>query len=400
MIKKLRIKFIIIIMCMITVVLAVAFGAIMYSTTLSLQNDTEDLLSIAMKNNRIPKEHNGSRRAFGVITIDETGAASLQRGNLLLVIDEKAIAEIAQDVASRVEKEGEISEYNLRYLREETESGWKIALVDNAQEMQTRNTILRNCLLIGLVSLAVFFVISLALSRWATKPLADAWQQNRAFVSDASHELKTPLTVILSNAEMLRGRIDESDEKSVRWCGSIQAEAARMRKLTEELLELAKLDEKVDKKMIAAPVDLSYLLMDVVLTYEPRAFEAGKSIRFENNAEVTVQGDAEMLRRICVILVDNAIKYSPEGGVVEVELTANGVARIDISNAGEEIPPEEAELIFSRFYRTDKARTYNGGHGLGLAIAANIVYMHNGKIWVKSKGGINTFSISLPVSKS
>ena len=152
-----------------------------------------------------------------------------------------------------------------------------------------------------------------------------------------------------------------------------------------------------DKKMIASDVDLEYLLTDVVLTFEAHAFEEGKEIRFDTSTKVTVWGDAELLRRICVILIDNAIKYSSEGGVIDVKLTENGSARIDVSNSGEEIPPDEAERIFSRFYRTDRARTYNGGHGLGLAILSNIVYMHNGKVWVKSKNGINTFSVLLPI---
>ena len=319
----------------------------------------------------------GERRAFGVITVDEDGEAKVTGGNLLHTMDEETVTGFADEIIETGSLEGHISKYNLRYKCAEDNGILTIALLDTTQEQIARSAVLNNCLFIGLAALAAFVVVGILLSRWVVKPVEIAWQQNKAFVSDASHELKTPLTVILSNSEMLSERINPSDEKSVRWCSSIHAEALRMKALTEEMLE--------------------YLLTDVVLTFEAHAFEEGKEIRFDTSTKVTVWGDAELLRRICVILIDNAIKYSSEGGVIDVKLTENGSARIDVSNSGEEIPPDEAERIFSRFYRTDRARTYNGGHGLGLAILSNIVYMHNGKVWVKSKNGINTFSVLLPI---
>ena len=397
MIKKLRLKFVLIIICIVTVLLAAAFGALMYFTSRSLSSGADAMLDAVIHGRGLHQREFGERRAFGVITVDEDGEAKVTGGNLLHTMDEETVTGFADEIIETGSLEGHISKYNLRYKCAEDNGILTIALLDTTQEQIARSAVLNNCLFIGLAALAAFVVVGILLSRWVVKPVEIAWQQNKAFVSDASHELKTPLTVILSNSEMLSERINPSDEKSVRWCSSIHAEALRMKALTEEMLELAKMDEAVDKKMIASDVDLEYLLTDVVLTFEAHAFEEGKEIRFDTSTKVTVWGDAELLRRICVILIDNDIKYSSEGGVIDVKLTENGSARIDVSNSGEEIPPDEAERIFSRFYRTDRARTYNGGHGLGLAILSNIVYMHNGKVWVKSKNGINTFSVLLPI---
>lgn len=397
MTKRLRIKLIITIICIVAILLGLAFISLLHFTSRSLRLETDEMLDAVIHGREPEPQSYNERRAFGIVVVDAEGEANVVGGNLLQTMDEETIKDMAYDIIEANCFEGSISKCNLRYRRLEKSRVNTIVLLDTTQEQKAREVLINNCLFIGLAALIAFSALAVMLSDWLLKPVEAAWKRSKSFISDASHELKTPLTVVISNSEMLSYRIDKRDKKSIRWCAAIHAEALRMKALVEDMLELAKLDESSGEKIVAEDVDLEYTLTDVVLTMEAHAFEQGKEIRLDVSPGVIVRGDAELLRRMCVILVDNAIKYSSEGGVIDVKLTENGFALIEVSNPGEELSSDEAEKIFYRFYRTDKARTYNGGHGLGLPILTNIVYMHNGNVEVKSKNGINTFSVSLPI---
>lgn len=227
------------------------------------------------------------------------------------------------------------------------------------------------------------------------RPVETAWNQQKQFVGDASHELKTPLTVILSNADMILTHPREDPE---RWAQNILAEAQHMKGLTQDLLSLAR-SESSDCSPVLETVDLSYLVTDSVLSFEPAAFEQGHELLHEEEPDLTVQGDASALSQLCGILLDNALKYSSPGGSVRVSLKAAGkLARLTVSNEGIPIPKEDLTRIFERFYRSDPAR-HGEGYGLGLAIAQRIAEQHRGKIWAESANGVNNFTVTLPCRK-
>ena len=258
------------------------------------------------------------------------------------------------------------------------------------------SSLIRNSLAIGAGGLAAFFIISLLLARWAVRPVRQAWERQREFVADASHEMKTPLTVILSNADMLLSHAGQTD-KVKKWGENIKMEAVRMRRLVESLLLLARTEVEIPGEEAQA-VDLSDLTEECLLSWEPVLFEKGRSLeeRVEPGLEVT--GRRDQLRQVLEILLDNALKYSQEGGRITLRLERSGRKSILLSvrNTGWPLQPQQLSRLFERFYRADDARPDDGGYGLGLPIARNLVQSHRGKIWAESGEAGNTFFVQLP----
>ncbi len=254
--------------------------------------------------------------------------------------------------------------------------------------------LIRSSLLVGALALGGFFVISLMLSGLALKPAEEAWEQQRRFVADASHERKTPLTVILTNTGILLAHSGDTIAQQQKWVEYIRDEAQRMRALVEDLLFLAKSDAGKETSPVTAPVDVSELTWSALLPFEPVAFEQG----VEMESEI-----ADQLRRLVAILLDNAVKYAGNGGRVKLVLSRpeRGGVCLTVHNTGPAIPPEHLPHLFERFYRADdsRART-SGGYGLGLAIAKRIVDGHGGSITVSSREDASTdFTVRLPHSQ-
>ena len=254
--------------------------------------------------------------------------------------------------------------------------------------------------LVGSIALVAFLIISVFFSRWALRPVEKAWSQQQQFVADASHELKTPLTVILANTAILRGHSDESVASQSQWIESTQVEAKRMQALVNDMLELTQLDAEKAGGDGFAPVDFSDLVEAEILQFESVAFELGLSIEGDISPAVRVKGDATRLQRMVRVLVDNACKYADAGSAIKVRLSRGSRgARLEVANAGAPIAAEDLTRIFDRFYRADKSRTREtGGHGLGLSIASEIARAHGGEIVAESTAQKGTvFTVELPL---
>jgi signal transduction histidine kinase len=247
-------------------------------------------------------------------------------------------------------------------------------------------------LMILLAGMLIFFGFSVLLTRWTVRPVEQAWEQQRQFVADASHELKTPLTVILTNAELLHGEYDAQSKEQ--FADSILTMSRQMRGLVEELLDQARVD---NTQIQHRKLDYSKLVEDAVLPFEPVYFEAGRRLQCHVEPGIGAMGNAEHLRRVVEVLLDNGWKYSSPGGVVELNLSRQGRGSLlSVRSPGITMTEQQCHDIFKRFYRMDQARTMNRSYGLGLSIAQGIVQQHRGKIWVQSQGGYNTFFVSLP----
>ena len=411
MIRKLRLKFVAICMALVTAILAVVF----FSVYLSMARNISDLsrqvlyrvsqeetiggmtrpdISIAIGGDRVLLPY------FTVNVWPSRGGgytAQITGGTYSNLEDTEELTAILQDCLSQNRQEGTVSGYHLRYLRQDNGLYEKLAFVDMSMEQAVLRRMMGSYLVIALAALALLLGVSVLLSHWATRPVEKAWKQQRQFLSDASHELKTPLTVILSNAELLEQT--ELPDKPARWTDNILSEAGRMRSLVEEMLTLARADNMV-RTAVMAEVSLSDVAADCALAFEPVAFEAGKSLDYTLAENITVLGDREKLRQLISILLDNAIKYGADGGAITLSLQkTDRQARLTVSNPGDPIPPEQLGRLFERFYRADVSRGEKSGFGLGLPIARTIAEEHKGTLRAESDAGSTRFIYTMMLKK-
>ena len=421
MIRKLRWKFVAINMAIVTLLL-VAICAFMFLTlTDSLRDDSLSVLrrvidqkSVSVtvwgEDGTVAGESFWSKTPFRdqevslpyfTVAVGRDGEAVVVDSKFYDLNDEDALLTVVREGLAAKGETGLLRSYHLRYLRKATATGWRIAFTDISQEQSTTRNLLINMLLIGLSALVGFFFISLLLARWAIRPVERSWKQQRQFVADASHELKTPLTVVLSNVDMLREYGEEQNERERRWMDNVRASSLQMKELVEEMLTLARSDNLSQRDQVRERVNFSDLVTDCALMFEPVVFESGRVLEEAVGEELYVTGDPGKLKRLVDVLLDNARKYAAPGGRIQVTLVPEGSKRVRLSvnNQGDPIPADQLNRIFERFYRSDPART-TGGFGLGLAIAREIAREHRGKLWAESdpKTG-NTILFSLPRAK-
>ena len=290
-----------------------------------------------------------------------------------------------------------------RYLRTEKPYGQIITLLDRSLEVATLNRLLSTLLLLGGMGLVLLFLVSLFLAERAIQPVRKAWERQKQFIADASHELKTPLTVIAANTDVILSNRNDTVASQAKWLGYIRTETERMSKLVSDLLNIAKIDAS-ESKPLPLPFDLSEAVASVCLPLESLAFESGRTLMAALQPGIPYLGDKAGIQQAVGILVDNAIKHASGAGDIHVTLQRekeSGKILISVRNPGEGIPKEEANRIFERFYRLDASRARNtGGYGLGLSIAKSVVERHGGTIAVDcSPDGQTTFTILLPHRK-
>ncbi|MDY3867092.1 MAG: HAMP domain-containing sensor histidine kinase [Dysosmobacter sp.] len=399
MIRKLRLKFICVNMLIVTVMLTGIFTMVYHFTRYGMETRSIAMLQAVASE---PFQHNrpgdlldGVQLPFFILDLDAAGNIMETDGYFdLSDLDYLQTLVSAADNAGG--RDGVLSAYGLRFCRSITPRGERIAFADMSSERATLSNLIKTCILVGAACFAAFLIISWLLARWAVKPVETAWKQQRQFVADASHELKTPLTVIMTNAELLNSPSFDQARRS-QFAAHILTMSRQMRQLIEEMLDLARTDNG-QGTLVFSPVDLSRLVNDAVLPFEPVFFERGLTLTADIQEHITVSGSQQHLRQITDILLDNAQKYSSSAGEVTVQLTRQGGrCRLSVSNPGDALSKAERKDIFKRFYRTDEAHSQRGSYGLGLSIAANIAAMHRGKIWVESSNGRNIFHLELPV---
>lgn len=440
MIRKLRVRFVSIMMLIVCTMLIIIFGLVVHMTHSRIREDGFRMMENAVYapmgtlSDRNPKRKDENKQMnillpFFRVLIDADGNIVDMDGgyyDLTQEGSEAVLEELVSAATAGTEKIGDLHDYNLRYYRtsakkwfnkkapdgnpmpetalsdEVTPSsaeGQIIVFADISSEIATMRNLYRTCVIIGLGSLASFLVISIFFARWAVRPVEKAWAQQRQFVSDASHELKTPLTVILTDAEMLKSpRFDEAHK--TQFVDNILTMSNQMRGLVESLLQLARVDNGAIQKIPLQHIDFSALVSDELLTFDALFFEKGLTLAEDIADGITVLGSAQHLKQVVEILLDNAQKYSEPHCTVRVTLQKSGAHHclLSVADPGDAISPEDLRKIFQRFYRIDEARAMNHSYGLGLSIAENIVKNHKGRIWAESTEGINTFRVELPMA--
>lgn len=294
----------------------------------------------------------------------------------------------ARQVLKKSDTNGVID--NLVYYRMDKGDYTLVSFMDNTIIRESMNTLFRYTLIFGGVAIAILFFLAVYLAKRIVDPLEESYQKQKQFISDAGHELKTPVSVVSANAELLSREIGDNQ-----WLANIQYENERMGKLVGQLLELAR-TENVTPQM--EYLDLSRLVAGGVLPFESVAFENGLTLNSQIADGIISLGNSTQLSQLVSILVDNAIRHSQNGKEVFISLThTRSNAVFSVINDGEPIPQEQMTQLFERFYRADEARNGEDKHyGLGLAIAKAIVEAHHGKIEASCYDGKVCFTVQVP----
>ena len=296
-----------------------------------------------------------------------------------------------EEIANSILKSGDLEKEHIGSLYFEKYSysyhkGSRLVIIDNFYVQRNLNEVIKNSLIFFITLELIFIIIAKLISNWISRPVEEAFSKQKDFIADASHELKTPLSVITASAEAL-----EKSPKEKKWLANIKNEAERMNNLIIDLLDLAKTENgniELSNGNLSKSVELA------VLTFEGRAFEKNIKLDYHIMDNIYMKMNENSIKQVVEILLDNAIKHSKEKGKVEVNLKETNNIELIVSNLGDPIPKEEEEKIFDRFYRVDKSRNRNDNrYGLGLAIAKNIITIHNGTIKAFSKNGKTTFQI-------
>ena len=399
MIRKLRMKFVCVIMGIVMLMLATILGVVIRFTGQNMEMQSINMMraiaTAPFQQGNLGKPPEEVRLPFFTVQIGSRGELLGVSGGYFDLTDREYIQNIVNAALASEEKTEELEEYQLRFLKEKTPMGYTIVFSDTTTESATLKNLYSICGLIFFVAMGVFLGISIFLSNWVIKPVATAWDQQRQFVADASHELKTPLSVIMANAELLE-HADTADEDRSKFSRNILSMTYQMRALVENLLEMARVDNGTLNMPFAA-LDFSELVSDAVLSFQLLYEEKGQTLQSRIPEGLTLQGSQQHLYQVMDILLDNALKYSVPGGHTNAELKRIGHScLLTVANTGEPISREDLTNIFKRFYRVDKARSLNGSYGLGLSIAQAIVEAHKGIIWAESDNGYNTFFVQLP----
>ena len=401
MIRKLRMKFVCVIMGIVMLMLATILGVVIHFTGQNMEMQSINMMraiaTAPFQQGNLGKPPEEVRLPFFTVQIGSRGELLGVSGGYFDLTDREYIQNIVNAALASEEKTEELEEYQLRFLKEKTPMGYTIVFSDTTTESATLKNLYSICGLIFFVAMGVFLGISIFLSNWVIKPVATAWDQQRQFVADASHELKTPLSVIMANAELLE-HADTADEDRSKFSRNILSMTYQMRALVENLLEMARVDNGTLNMPFAA-LDFSELVSDAVLSFQLLYEEKGQTLQSRIPEGLTLQGSQQHLYQVMDILLDNALKYSVPGGHTNAELKRIGHScLLTVANTGEPISREDLTNIFKRFYRVDKARSLNGSYGLGLSIAQAIVEAHKGIIWAESDNGYNTFFVQLPLN--
>lgn len=400
MIRKLKIKFVCIFMVIVTIMLGIIFSTVI---TLTHRNIEENSISELRDIVAPPMHYDATDITSGEVPVPHFSLLITPEGEFVAddnglfdLSDKEFLNYIFEYAEGCKEESGVVPDTSLRYLRNKTPMGNSYIFTDISAEKDMLESLYRTCGIIGVSAFLLFFVISIFLSKWAVKPVEEAWNKQKQFIADASHELKTPLTVITTNAELIKTEV--SLENKNKFTDNILTMSGQMRGLVEGMLEIARLDNASIKKEYKI-FNLSEAVENAGLPFEALFFEKNQCFSSEIEPDIKINGNSEQIKQIVDIFLDNANKYASEKSDIRLTLKKYGRnhCRLSVSNEGEPISEAELKNIFKRFYRGDKTRQMNNSYGLGLSIAEGIVKEHSGRIFAESKNGVNSFTVQFHI---
>lgn len=395
MIRKLRIKLILTSMLSLLFVLSVIFGTVGIINYRNILSDADSILSILAENDGSFPEmglsgkelHKREQRfspelpyetRFFSVTFAENGTVHSVNIGKIAAVDTAAAISYAQSVAESGRTRGFTGNY--RYMVYTAGEETHIIFLDCGREMGSFRRFLWTSAGVSILGLLAVLLLVVFFSGRIVKPFSRNYEKQKQFITDAGHELKTPLTIIDADAEVLNMDMGENE-----WIRDIQIQTKRLAQLTNSLIQLSRMDEQPEAEKIEFP--LSDLMEETAETFQRLAQTQNKTVLSRIQPMISMYGDQNAIRQLVTILLDNAIKYSDEGGRIEFTLEKQKkLIRICVFNTAQSVPRESLERLFDRFYRGDPSRNSStGGYGLGLSIASAIVAAHKGKITASTR---------------
>lgn len=417
MIKKLRVRFILAAMLSLAIVLAVIFGAVGALSYRSVTQNADSVLAVLKENggtfpdsymkpggmglgtDRGQKQGSaadsdtkagktpGSKIAGGrhfsaelpyetryfTVALSKSGSVmSVNTGKIAAVDTEKA-ADYAKKAAESGKKSGYMDDY--RYISYTSDGTTYLIFLDCGRDLGSFRSYLLTGIFVSLAGMIAVLLLLIVFSARVVRPFSENMEKQKRFITDAGHELKTPLTVISADAEVLEMDIGENE-----WLDDIKSQAGRMADLTNRLIQLSRMQEQPQIEMIEFP--LSDLLEENLESFQALAKTHNETLTADIEPMLTMRGDEKSISQLITILLDNAVKYTDPGGQIKASLSKErNTIKLSVFNTAESVPRENVEHLFDRFYRMDQSRNSDtGGYGLGLSIAAAIVKAHKGKI--------------------
>lgn len=394
MIKKLRQKFIAIAMLSVFIVLALILGIINIRVYKNVNVRTDEILSVLTENegrfpsmgkkpgtNKMDKKMKDGMspetpyetRYFTVFFDDRGNVSAADTGFVAAISTDDAM-----DLAKEAYENSRVSKFigNYKYKKANFNGGTMVVFIDCSRDLDTVHSFVMTSIIMGAIGMILVFILVVILSKIVVKPMAESYDKQKRFITDASHEIKTPLSIISANTDIVEMENGESQ-----WTKSIRHQVERMTSLTNSLVSLARMDEGVNL-MNMKDFSLSDAVFEEAEYFESIAQSNGKSLKINIEENISYKGDEKILRQLVCILLDNAMKYSNDGGNIEISLKKKGRhSELCVSNSVDNIEKGNHDILFDRFYRGDSSRNSGtGGYGIGLSMAESIVKNHKGSI--------------------
>lgn len=417
MIGKLRKKLIFTAMASLFAVLLLIMGAVAILNYWNILSDADNTLTLLAHNGgsfptdhqsengpppqkgpggqepKLPPELPFETRYF-YVTLDSTGTILSANTGKIAAVDTQTAMAYALSVWESGKVQGFLGDY--RYLQWDTEDGILVIFLDCGRSLSSFRTLILTCLLVSLGGFVLVFLLLVLLSSRIVRPFSESYEKQRRFITDAGHELKTPLTIIDADAEILTMDLGENE-----WVQEIQAQTKRLTNLTHDLILLSRMEESNPAQRTLC--NLSHMAQEVVQSFEAVAITHHQTLESYIQPQLTLYGEESSLQKLMTILLDNALKYMSSVGtaIFRLEQVKNHI-RLTVTNPVEHMTRAQTSQLFDRFYRTDTSRnSQTGGYGLGLSIAQAITAAHRGKITATTGDGHSlTITVTLPMLKA
>ena len=397
MIKKLRIRFALTVILSALLILVVLIGTINivnYRRVISDSDRELDMFTRPVDIPNLPPMMMPKTNVYSAV-YDDSGKLIDSFATWNSMYANQTMEDYALEVLSGSKERGFIGD--CRFAKQVQNGGTLVVLVDCGPGLSSFRTFLRSSILLSLGCLVIVSIAAVIVSGRAVKPVAESYEKQKRFITDAGHEIKTPLAIINADADVLLSELGDDNE----WVNDIKTQTRRLSSLTNNLIRLSKMEEGREA-LKYTKVDLSSLVTEQVNSFKSIASSDDKELVLNCDETVKIEGDVDSLRELVSILVDNAVKYSPEGEKIDISCCSeNGKAIIKTSNkTSQPLDEDEIGKLFDRFYRADPSRNSDkGGFGIGLSTAKATAEAHGGNITAGKDGDRITFTVNLPISQ-